>query len=130
MALDQQPSPSGCRRTLGGDVDAGAGVAVASISARSWRKDVKWRDIRALKVAKETVGPVVITGAAAGVADLVKLLLGGAPGFTVSTVAVGHSRRSDSFSVRLAAAAAAELELPFAKIFVDRPSTVCRTPRG
>jgi hypothetical protein len=51
------------------------------------------------------------------VADLVKLLLGRAPGFTVFTVAVGHSRRPDSFAVRLAAA---ELDLPFAKILADR----------
>lgn len=94
--------------------------SVAWISLRSWRKDAKRRDIRALKVAKETVDPVVITGAAAEVADLVKLLLGGAPGFTVSTVAVGHSRRPDSFAVRMAEAAAAELDLPFVKIFADR----------
>lgn len=94
--------------------------SVAWISLRSWRKDVKRRDIRALKLAKEAVDPVVIAGAAAEVAGLVKLLLGGAPGFTVSTVAVGHSRRPDSFAVRMAEAAAAELELPFVKIFADR----------
>lgn len=81
---------------------------------------MKRRDIRALKLAKETVDPAIIAGAAAEVANLVKLFLGGAPGFSVSTVSVGHFRRPDSFAVRMAAAAAAELDQPFVKIFADR----------
>jgi hypothetical protein len=94
--------------------------AVAWISARAWRTDMKPRDVRALKAAEQNVDPVVIARAAIEVADLAKMLFAPLPGFMVSTVAVGHSRRPDSFSVRLAAAVAKRLELPFEKLFADR----------
>ena len=48
------------------------------------------------------------------------MLFGPLRGWTVSTVAVDHSRRPDSFAVRLAQGVAAELDLRFAKIFADR----------
>ena len=94
--------------------------SVAWLSARAWRTDMKRRDVRALKAAKQNVDPVVIARAAIEVADLARMLFGPLPGFIVSTVAVGHSRRPDSFSVRLAAAVARRLELPFEKLFADR----------
>ena len=94
--------------------------AVAWISARAWRTDMIPSDVRALKAAKQNVDPVVIARAALEVAALAKMLFGALPGFMVSTVAVGHSRRPDSFSVRLAAAGAKRLELPFEKLFADR----------
>lgn len=48
------------------------------------------------------------------------LLFGSLPGWTVLSTAVGHSRRPDSFAVRLAEAVAKEISRPFVKIFADR----------
>ncbi|WKA31589.1 hypothetical protein [Bradyrhizobium roseum] len=81
---------------------------------------MKQSDIRALRTAKQNVDEGVIAGAATEVAELVGALFGPLNSWLVSTVAVGHSRRPDSFAVRLAAAVALELRLPFDKIFADR----------
>jgi hypothetical protein len=93
---------------------------VAWASARAWRHGSKAGDVQALKAAKRNVDQAVIDGAATELAALARLLFGPLQGWAVSTVAVGHSRRPDSFAVRLAQAAAAALVLPFEKMFADR----------
>lgn len=89
-------------------------------SVRAWRSDVKRQDVAALRAAKAAVDDATIASAAVEIAAFLRSLFGNLRGWTVSTVAVGHSRRPDSFAVRLAARVAIELDLEFAKIFADR----------
>lgn len=130
-------------RTVGGEAEAasplGSLVArrmiyarkgVAWASSRAWRHDVKRADIDALRAVKARLDRDVIAGAAKDVSALVGLLFGSLPGWMVSTTAVGHSRRPDSFAVRLAEAVAGDLGRPFAKVFSDRFVTGSSHPKG
>ncbi|UFW75494.1 phosphoribosyltransferase [Bradyrhizobium sp. WU425] len=89
-------------------------------AARAWRSDSKKADIEWLKAAKASLDPRAIDGGADDVSRLAGDLFGALSGWTVSSTAVGHSRRPDSFAVRLAEGVAARLSLPFVKVFADR----------
>lgn len=93
---------------------------VAWLAARAWRESTKRADIRQLKAVKLRVDPAFVAAASADVCSSVRAFFGQLHNWTVSTVAVGHSRRPDSFAVQVAEAAAQELGLPFAKVFADR----------
>lgn len=89
-------------------------------AARAWRHDSKKADIEWLKAAKASLDARAIDGGADDVARLTADLFGALSGWTVSTTAVGHSRRTDSFAVRMAQGVAERLSLPFVKVFADR----------
>jgi hypothetical protein len=89
-------------------------------AARAWRHDSKKADIEWLKAAKASLDARAIDGGADDVARLAADLFGSLSGWTVSTTAVGHSRRPDSFAVRMAQGVAERLSLPFVKAFADR----------
>lgn len=93
---------------------------VAWLSVKSWRAESKRADLAAFKGAKAALDQAVLTIAAGEVCALVRKMFGPLTGWTVSTVAVGHSRRPDSFAVRLAQGVAADLGLRFDKLFADR----------
>lgn len=90
------------------------------VSARAWRKDAKREDVAAVRQAKAALPESVIESAASELAALARQLVGRFEGWSVTTVAVGHSRRPDSFAVRLAAAVARMIGAPFEKAFADR----------
>jgi hypothetical protein len=93
---------------------------VAWSSVRSWRADARGRDLTRLKLCKAALDGAVIEAAAAEIAALTGLLFGSLLGWSVTTVACGHSRRSDCFGKRLGQTAALALQLPFIEIFEDR----------
>ncbi|BCH32623.1 hypothetical protein MesoLjLc_45530 [Mesorhizobium sp. L-8-10] len=93
---------------------------VAWLSVRAWSHKARQHDIAVMRAAKRALDPQVIAGAADELAHFAGLCLGPLPGWLVSTVAVGHSRRPDSFAVRLAEGVAERLGMPFEKIFADR----------
>jgi hypothetical protein len=102
---------------------------VAWISAKSWRAESKRADLAAFKGAKAVIDQAVLATAAGEVSALVRRMFGPLAGWTVSTVAVGHSRRPDSFAVRLAQSVAADLGLRFDKVFADRFVTGSSHPK-
>ena len=89
-------------------------------SVRSWSSRARKDDIAALKTVKASVDPATITAAADEIAEHVLAMVGRPTGWLVTTVAVGHSRRPDSFAVRLAESVAERLGTEFAKMFSDR----------
>ncbi|WP_439618321.1 hypothetical protein [Shinella sp.] len=93
---------------------------IAWLSVRAWSSRARKEDVAALRSAKRSVDQVVIDGAAAEIADFAGMLIGRPVDWMVSTVAVGHSRRPDSFAVRMAEAVAGRLDVPFSKLFADR----------
>lgn len=94
---------------------------VSWLSARSWRRDSKAEAINALRLAKIGLSAEVIEAAAADVSAAVASLFGPlAMNCVVTTTPVGHSRRPDSFAVRLAGRVAELQGRRFAKIFADR----------
>ncbi len=93
---------------------------IAWVGTRSWRAEAKASDIAALKRAKERADVVVIKRAAQDVAEVIRMLFGDLSGWTVSTTAVGHSRRPDSFAVQMAEGVAQLIGRPFLKVFEDR----------
>jgi hypothetical protein len=93
---------------------------VAWSSVRSWRADARGRDLARLKLCKAALDGAVIEAAAAEIVALMRLLFGPLVGWSVTTVACGHSRRPDCFGKRLGQAAAVALQLPFVEIFEDR----------
>lgn len=94
---------------------------VSWVAARAWRRDTKREDVNALRLAKTTVDREVVAGAADDVAGALRALFGAVPWTAVvTTTPVGHSRRPDSFAVRLGIEVANRVGCRFAKIFADR----------
>lgn len=62
----------------------------------------------------------IIDFAAGDLVETAQMLLGPLPGWRISTTAVGHSRRPDSFAVRIAQEVARRTGRRFAKVFRDR----------
>lgn len=93
---------------------------IAWISMRAWSSKARQADVAAMRVAKQTLDASVIDAAADEIGHFIGKVFGQMEGWAVSTVAVGHSRRPDSFAVRLAEGVAAKVGLPFVKIFKDR----------
>ncbi|AWK90310.1 phosphoribosyltransferase [Azospirillum thermophilum] len=93
---------------------------MAYLVTRSWRADAKKADIGTLKAAKGCCAPEVLDAAAADVSVVARTLGGALPGWTVTTVPCGHSRRPDCFAKQLAQRVAAQLELPFLQVWADR----------
>jgi len=102
---------------------------VAWASVKSWRVETKRADLAAFKQAKTSLDQAVLGEAAGDIVALLRKMFGTLPGWMVSTVAVGHSRRPDSFAVRLAQAVAAEFGLPFERRFADRFVTGSSHPK-
>lgn len=90
------------------------------VACRVWRASAKARDLRALKQAKISLDPAVIESAAEDVAAVARALLGSLEGWTVTTVAPGHSRVSDNFAVLLSRGVAERMNAPWQRCFKDR----------
>jgi hypothetical protein len=94
--------------------------AVSWCSVRAWRADAKYADLARLKLCKAYVDPGIIAAAAGEIAALLRLLFGPLPGWLVTAVACGHSRRHGCFGKRLGQAVAGELALEWVELFCDR----------
>lgn len=94
--------------------------SVAWLSARAWRHAAKKDEIAMFKAAKLALNRQIIGAAGNDIAAIARLMFGTLEGWTVSTTAVGHSRRPDSFAVRVARHVARKLHRPFVKVFDDR----------
>jgi len=95
---------------------------VSYVTIRAWGSATKCADLGVIKNVKRAaiIDADVVSAAAGEIADHVRALFGRAFSWTVSTVAVGHSRRDDAFAVQIARATALALGLEFAQIFENR----------
>lgn len=95
---------------------------VAYLTIRAWGSSTKCADFGVIKNVKRSVviDADLVSAAAGEIANHVRALVGRAAGWTVSTVAVGHSRRDDAFAVQIARATASALGLEFAQVFENR----------
>jgi len=90
------------------------------ITVRRWRARAKTADLQAFRDAKCHLDPALIEAAAGELSEVLRDLLGPAPGYLVTNVACGHSRRPDCFGKRLAQAAAVLVGVPYVQVFADR----------
>ena len=96
------------------------GVGYATV--RCWGAQTKRRDIDDIKMIKKAaeIDPGMVDAAAGEIHALLASLFGALTTWRVTKVAVGHSRRPDSFASQIAMAVADLAEAPFEQVFEER----------
>lgn len=99
------------------------------LTVRSWRASIRQYQIAALKALKRRPPPELVERIASELTRAVVGLLGAAAFRAVVPIPCGHSRTSECFSVVLARAVAASLDLPMIRAFADQDMEGASHPR-
>lgn len=96
--------------------------AVQFATVRSWASSAKAADISTLTRAKRApiVDADLVEAASREVVDFIHSTFGSVPNWLMTSVAVGHSRRGDSFAVQMAQSAAKRLGSTYVQVFEHR----------